>query len=726
MKQSQNQLGSILYKQSTREWCLSALYGLSAGTLAYLGFYQRHYFSKTYLAYAILIAIFFVFISGWVYQKMVKSRLAGLGNGFGRFAWIFSISLSLMLLANIQIHPLYYLLPDKHLEIQIEIPPSQDPDAGVQLMWVKSGQGFVRQTDLEISGKWARPYKETIFEPGQSVSITWTGKVGLWAEVAFLQTENDQQVVVTWDGVSGTHQLNDPDSLYIVIRNHFPASPLLLAPFTLAYLFFTITGLFGLMVILGTIKVESPGKIPQSRFGWLSYAAPMLLVWGFTLLVFWPGIMSNDSMFQWMQGVNGQFNDWQSAFHALLLALLMRIWNSPGFVSTLQVLSLAFTVAYGLKVMQDYGTPRLWLWLISILFAILPTHAILSVTIWKDIPYAIAFIWFTILYLCIAFSQGQWIAKGWNWVLLGIAAFLVSAFRQNGLPIMALSLFVLPIIYQKHWKRFLTSILLASFLYLGMKGPLYRSISVANTDAGQSNLILLHHIAAHIDSGTEITQEERNYLEGLLPLEKWNYSCCYVGGISYQNQFDRSNYLANSSMNRTLAYGLFKRQPGVDIAHTLCSGEMAWRFNNNSCYIKSTHGFNEWGVPGDATGADWIIPNDIGIIENSKLPSLVGPYMDWLRSNGFAGEQLAFYLKPGFFLFLTLFSAAVVIVRHRQWKLALVALPVVAQAGLLFLITFAPAYRYHFGTCLSGLLLLALLWPPARAGDPSQQQSTDS
>jgi hypothetical protein len=41
----------------------------------------------------------------------------------------------------------------------------------------------------------------------------------------------------------------------------------------------------------------------------------------------------------------------------------------------------------------------------------------------------------------------------------------------------------------------------------------------------------------------------------------------------------------------------------------------------------------------------------------------------------------------------------------------------VCQAGILLLISFAPAYRYHYGTVLAGLFLLGLIFIPANQAD---------
>jgi hypothetical protein len=176
-------------------------------------------------------------------------------------------------------------------------------------------------------------------------------------------------------------------------------------------------------------------------------------------------------MSQWAMGATGRYNDWQSGFHAILLAGLMRVWYSPALIALLQIASFALVVAWGLKILKEHGVPRIALWGISLLFAAFPINGIFAITLWKDIPFAIAFLWLTILIIKIVLSGGS---SGRDWLFLGISAFLVAILRHNGAPVAVATLLVLLLIYRKTWKPFLGAILVAALLYLGTKGPAYQ------------------------------------------------------------------------------------------------------------------------------------------------------------------------------------------------------------------------------------------------------------
>ena len=270
-------------------------------------------------------------------------------------------------------------------------------------------------------------------------------------------------------------------------------------------------------------------------------------------------------------------------------------------------------------------------------------------------------------------------------------------------------LLALPVIYRDNWKRLTGSLALCLLLFVFVKGPLYTWVNVDRSKSGQSNLILLHHIAAHLKAGTPLEAGEKEYLDSFLPVDDWNYYCCYVGTISYDENFQREKFLSSSADNRKLALDLFLRDPAVDFRHTVCAGELTWRYNNNQCYMKSTHGFNSW-APGQTS---WIIANEIGLKTDSKIPGLVQPYVDMLRIFGFRDDFLVIYLRPALYLYLACFSVATLTIRRKDFRILLVLAPILIQSAILFLVSYAPAVRYQYSIYLVCVLLICSLFIPA-------------
>jgi hypothetical protein len=692
--------------QNRKILLIAVILGTAISLSVYLGLLQRHFFSYRYIFYAFLILIFGTLFSAWLLSSVILPKYEEYPKRTKTLILLFTILLSFFLLFNVEIQPIYYLLPDSDLEINFTIPELDNQSEGVRLLWIETGQGYVHYSRMHISGKWEREFDNTIFPPNQTVTIQWTGKVGTWSEIAFRHTDFNQPVNVLWNGVETHANLNNPKIPSILIQNSFRVPLIYLVPFIVSFSLSVLFAIYCIFVLMGSIEFK--GNPSTKKWVWLRFMIPMLVIWGISLLIFWPGIMSSDSISQWAQGYKGQFSDWHSVFYSFLLSLFMRIWYSPAIIVLLQIISLSFTVAWGLGFLESLGTPKIILWIVSIIFSVFPANGLLIITIWKDVAYAISFLWLTIIIMKISISRGLWLTKNTNWIFLSLSSLFTALFRQNGIYVLVLIHLALPVIFQKTWKKMILSTILFVLLFLGIKGPVFSIFEVNKTYSSQSSLVYLHHIAAHLTSGTKLTEEELLYLNSFLPVEDWDYDCCYVGTISYDDNLQRANFLASTPENRKLAINLFLRDPSVNISHMFCAGELAWKFENNQCEMKSMHGINSVS-PGRV---DWIRPNKYGLEDNSLLPGIVDPYIRYLRNFGFMDNKLDYFLLPGFWLFLGTFSVLIGVVRSKNSSLISTLGPIISQSLILLLISFAPAYRYHYGTCLAGIFLIGLAFIP--------------
>jgi hypothetical protein len=465
-----------------------------------------------------------------------------------------------------------------------------------------------------------------------------------------------------------------------------------------------------LLIIFPKFKPIDDDQAIKRKPNWILYALPMITAWTFSLLVFWPGVLSNDSFDLWGQAVSGKFNDWQSAFYSIVLFLLIRIIKSPAFVLMIQIIVSALIVAWGLKLYRDFGVPQAVLWLISILFALSPANNMMLITLWKDIPYAFAFLLFTIYLLKIFLTDGKWVDNTKHWLLLGLVGFLIAILRQNGGPVVLISLLIIPFIYRRYFKKFLGSLLVMVSLFILMKGPIYTTLNVDKSGGSQVNVFFMHHIAAHLSAGDQFSQDQMDYLNGLLPVNKWDYSCCYAGTIYYESGFQQKTLLSSTKENISIFLGQLAQDPLVDVRHTLCSGEIAYKFENTQCYMKSTHGFYSW----HENKIGWIGNNDFGLQQSSFFPEIANSYSPILRYFGFLDDNLVFYLKPAFYVYLLLMFIFIFYRNSKTPKALIVGIPVVFQTIFLFLINFAPIYRYFYSTYLIGLFLVGLIFLPSQ------------
>jgi len=173
-----------------------------------------------------------------------------------------------------------------------------------------------------------------------------------------------------------------------------------------------------------------------------------VLVW----LLFYPGLLTYDSLQQYAQARAWDFNDWHPPLMAVALGLVIRLGGDIGCMT----LALCLLGIFGLRaaLLELAGltvdrSPRLeWLATLTAVGFLLPfaPPAYYLVTFWKDTWLAVAMLWLVAL-LCQQYRQAEWhkrsLARG---VGIALLAGSLPSVRHNALVILpavsACSLFV--------------------------------------------------------------------------------------------------------------------------------------------------------------------------------------------------------------------------------------------------------------------------------------------
>ena len=679
------------------------------GLLAYLVYtsaFQRNFLSKTYLAVTLLIfiagALSFYLINRYVSVPFLQALKPAAARGLAAAAFL----ISALLLLNFDPQPLYALLPSHSLRVLI---PAQADAPAVNFESLENALGYIAYANLNPQGDWSEQTDALHIQPDTDFSLEWQGKTGRLLQVVFQPTDEPRTVEIWLDNQHSTLELQNNSGYAVSFRKEYPIPVWQLLPAALSFWVLSAYALLLLWALLDKLPIKQAKSTPSTG-QWFWYAMPSLLLWGLSLLVFWPGMLSNDSLGQWGQALSGQMGDWHPIFHTFLLSVLMKLWYSPALPAMLQILALALVFARGLGLLQTCGAPRWALWAVAVIFALFPFNPLFSITLWKDIPYAIALLALFILFLRIALTSGAWLAEKHSWLWLGLAGFAVAAFRQNGPAVAFFSILALVFFFKPYWRVILRGLALALLAWIGVKGLLNWAYNPAAGNSSQANLILLSHIAAHVEADTKLSDEESAYLNSLMPLSDWEADCCYIGGLSYNADFDRQTYLENFPENLRLTVNLFLRDPWVDLRQQLCASEMNWVFCGNRCSLKSLHAFND-KTPGEES---WILPNEYGLAEGSLLPGLVTPLASVLDKLGFFSGQTGALLKPALYFYLAVVLIIAACLRRRDSQLTVLLLPALLQTGILAVIIFAPSFRYQYGICLIGLFSLALPFLPKK------------
>ena len=528
--------------------------------------------------------------------------------------WLLISALFGLLIIIITIQPAYiYSLLQKHtLEISL---PEGVSDGPVTLKWFTTSLGDVSFSQIQKSGDWQLTSDGIVHTGSSKASLSWIGRSGGSVKLVFQSAPSTTPIIIFLDGNPESLDLGKGENQDVVLSTFLPMEKtsrnviFLVTWFTSAFLFLVIT-LFFIKFQLKTTNYKTRGK-----GAWLLFTLPMIAGWGIYWLTFFPAIMTPDSIRQWGQVINGQFNDALPVVHTLLVILVTRLWFSPAAVIVFQGIALALTVAWGIKLLSDQGLPAWAGWGLAVLFAISPVNGNMVATLWKDIPYSTCLLLFSLMILKIVFSRGAWLSERFTWFWLTLVSLGISLFRLNGLPVPLLSLIILALAYRKQWKMAALSLGFFLGIWLMIQGPVYDLLKV-DRNTGFNLQVFIHHIAAHVASGSQLTSTEADLAAGILPLDQWDYDCCTNIPIWRQPAYSEPRFTEKAADIRRLFFSLALKEPEVEFRHLVCVSSLVWELPSH-CMLNQE----------EITSAQpiWIEPNDLGLKENSQLPALVGP-----------------------------------------------------------------------------------------------------
>ncbi len=580
-------------------------------------------------------------------------------------------------------------------------------DNTVEIATFNYGRGELNLKQFSAGEGWDYKEGKWIFSGEQAAHLRWQGRIIDQAALLMLTGPQSGRVQITWDQETFDYSLYSaqPGEQLFSVTNAIPPAGSLVAWFIIFLVCFWLYG-FIFCLYLHWLRHQHIKEMPTAGrpavLNLFFLALPMLVVWGTYQAVYFPAVMTNDSMAQWQQAVSGQFSDWHPFIHTLLLWATLQIEPTPALFISIQIFIFGLISAWGLNKLVGQGLPFGFALFFSFMFALSPVNGIYAVTIWKDVPYGIMLLCLVIQLFCIISSEGRWLDKGINQLALAVCSFLVMLLRHNGVPIPLLSIVAVLLVYRSQWRALLNSLFIAVLLYFSFTGPVYTLFNVQKTSEGLENTILLHHIGAHVQAGTPFSTEDRQFLDEMMPLPLWQYDCCGVNSLYYTPNLNKEIYNNNGARLQTIFMDALLSDPQVDVNHLLCASSIVYS-THSSCYNYAS------GLILKPDQVHWIEDRNT-ISENSLLPQLVTPLTRYVTTSSSEGWVYLFW-RPALSLGIDIFILILILLTAPSLKWALLGLPLVLQSAIMLLINLAQDFRYHFSIGLvTPFLLAVLIW----------------
>jgi len=427
----------------------------------------------------------------------------------------------------------------------------------------------------------------------------------------------------------------------------------------------------------------------------------------------YPGIMTPDSINQLEQILGvipwSNHHPWVHTlvfgfFYHIGYALTGNMVTAVSVYTFFQMCLLAGSVAYFISTLRSHKIRPFVLLLIMAFYALIPYHAVFSVTVWKDIPFAAAVLFFSCAVLRLS-VQNQVCFK--NLAVLFIAGVMICLFRSNGWYAFLLAMPFLLFGFRRKAKAVYLPLFAALFVAVIVKYPVMSAFHVQQPDFIESVSIPMQQITAVICNGRYLSDEELALIEEVVDLTYIHdlYNPTFADNIKELVRAGNQDYLVTHKTEfLKLWIDLGLRYPGDYL----------------TAYVNQTYGYwypDSFYLVAEAEG---VSATDLGV---SHTPLIGGPLV--IKAKEIAiklGSMVPIYgtlWSMGVACWVLLFSISVSVIR-RDYHRLICYLPGIAL--LLSVLAATPVatefrYVYFLVLCLPFYLITAIL--PAETDAPA-------
>ncbi|MCA0985525.1 DUF6020 family protein [Halobacillus yeomjeoni] len=429
----------------------------------------------------------------------------------------------------------------------------------------------------------------------------------------------------------------------------------------------------------------------------LLYSVLPIIAWSMYLIAYYPGTMTPDSLSHWEQIHTHDFSNWHPVVYTWYIMGLTSIWKSPAIVAFSQIIILAIFAGYAGYSIEKRGMPVKWVWVGVVLFSLYPLNGIFPVAIWKDIFFSGFLFLYTILIFNIVSSRGRWLGSNRNTAILMITSLAICLMRSNGLPIFIVIGISLLFAYLPYYKRLLVTLLVVGASYFMITGPFFDYMDVTSTSPNEALSIPTQQIAHIIKEDGELTTDQKEYLNKILPLELWkkNYNPYLTDDIKFDAHYDHEVIFKDFGKYLSTWASIVSNNFGLAVEAYLDQTSIIWQINQPEDGYTSTYARNLY------------LYNDYNLKTNPLNDTIYKFYNDNLvRVEMYLKEVV---LRPAVYTGIILLTVAALAIKTGGRSL-LIVLPVLLNSGTMLLATPAQDFRYQFANVLTAFFMVGIVF----------------
>jgi hypothetical protein len=439
-------------------------------------------------------------------------------------------------------------------------------------------------------------------------------------------------------------------------------------------------------------RPSAPGRasVLATALVWL----PML-VW---YAAFRPGLMSSDSITVYDYAVHGGWVDYHAPAYIAGMWLSTTLTGSPSLLTLAQSLLLAAAIVAVARSLLRLGVHRYAVYGATAVVALLPTVGAFSISLWKDVPYAAAFLFISARVIDLTRARlldDLDAARSATWSICCWSC-LAVAMRQNGVLLVSGLTVVLWIISKAQRRQMVAVLVIPIALLLVLKAVVYPVMGVASSGAQPPLELQLHDIADATAREPEIfTDSDRAFLDTMAPFDVWAGSYagfgCWSASWQWDKRFDWSKLEGHAARLVSLWLKVVRERPAMVMRNRVCIGSIAFRPDNEGLLYTVSR-----GIYGNSDGLRTVPIS--GTLHDRAVSVL-----DRLDEND---VQSWAWRAPGWVYLADIVFIAVAL-RRRRSILLLPLLPLAMLQLAVFVVNPAQDARYMFPALMLAFLLLS-------------------
>ena len=431
----------------------------------------------------------------------------------------------------------------------------------------------------------------------------------------------------------------------------------------------------------------------------LLYMLPSLILCSAMLAVYFPAIMSWDSMYIWQSAMTGDYSSLHPITYVLFVKLLSNIAQSPWIVVAVQLIYSSFVFGYIGYVFESMGLSRKLCWLAVLILSFYPVHVYSNISMLKDVLYIMSLVLLSAI-LIKSVSEDRF-TFGTAGAVAGVA--LIAMFsRHNGLLSVPPALVIFAIYYFVKKKRAeaikaVAVAILAVVCFFVTNEAIVKKLGNNYWERSSASDIIMTPTAQltyTINKNWKIMSEsEQEAAEKFLDLGYIKFQADTIKNWEFNNRYLESIHLENIMADKQgfmkFYLDIFKNYPHDMIKEYEQLTGIVWAAPDYGYTL-----VRNYGIPKDYPDLD---------MRSAKPFPRIYAYLDSLGN-------IYFLVRPALWLMLSIFTLFIVKKGHRL-SAFIIALPTFANAAGYLFGTPAQNVRYLYSSfsCFIILLVFAFM-----------------